>query len=111
MSLIYTWNIQNMKRNSSDGGVLSVIYIVHATDNEEKRVSYIMGTVDLTPDSTSESFISYEDLSEDIVLTWVHDAVNKSEIESELQNKWNIMYPSASGITPSQLDGTPWAFS
>ena len=109
MSLTYTWNIQNMKRNSDDNGVFNVVYTVHAVDEDEKRISSINGSINLNPDSTSESFINYEDLSEDIVLNWVYDAVNRNQIETELQNKWNTMYPSASGITPSQLDGTPWA--
>jgi len=111
MSLVYTWNIQNMKRNSSDGGVFSVRYIVHATDSEGKRVTYIMGTVDLTPDSTSDSFVNFEDLTENVVLGWVHNAVNRDDIETEVRNKWSSMYPSASGITPAQLDGMPWGSS
>jgi len=109
MSLTYTWQIEDMKRNSSDDGVFKVSYVVWAADAEEKRYSSINGEVNLIPNPESESFIAYEDLTENIVLNWVQAEVNQQEVEDNLKIIWDKMYPSASGYAPDIVQGLPWA--
>lgn len=109
MSLTYTWTVEDMKRNFDDGGVFKVSYVVWAADAEEKRYSSINGEVNLTPNPESESFVAYEDLTENAVLNWVLAEVNQQEVEDSLKIIWDKMYPSASGYAPDIVQGLPWA--
>ena len=108
MNLTYTWKINNMKRNSSDGGVFSIEYTIWALDADEKRQQGLSGKVELEPNPNSDSFVEYENLTKDLVMTWVHEAINKTEKEEELKQLWIKMFPSASEEPSTISQGTPW---
>tara|TARA_R100000231_G_scaffold136897_1_gene112656 strand:+ start:4340 stop:4669 length:330 start_codon:yes stop_codon:yes gene_type:complete len=105
MDLTYIWEIVDMKRNASDGGVFEVTYHVWARDKEDKRYWSIRRTVGFTP---SAPFKKYEDLTQEEVLKWVQDAVNKTEMEELVKQEWIKMFPSAAGVSPVVAQGTPW---
>lgn len=87
MSIKTTWIIQDLQRNAEDGGVIKVSWVLWASDTQ--RVTDLSGEVSLSPDASSSDFISFENLTETKVLEWVHNAVNKEDLEKEVLAQWN----------------------
>lgn len=108
MSLTYIWEINNMKRNSSDGGIFLINYTIWALDAEEKRQHGVSGYVNLTPDSTSSSFVDFQSLTKATAINWVQQIVGKTEKEQELKQLWIKMFPGASEETSTVSQGMPW---
>ena len=111
MSITTTWIINDMKRNTTDDGVFEVFWTVWAV-REEKYVAEINGSIELTPDPTSDSFIPYENLSQDNVISWVHENLDRTSIEQEATNKLNTLHPIVDEENvPLSSNGIPWASS
>jgi len=109
MTIQITWQIHDMKRNSSDNGVFEVSWAVWAV-REEKYVAEINGVVSLIPDPSSDSFIAFENLTQDNVIAWVKNVLDVDAVEQEAKNKLNTLHP-ASNVTPMVQGGTPWSSS
>lgn len=109
MSIEITWQVQDMKRNAETGGVSEVFWIVWAT-REEKYVTEISGSFELSPDPDSDSFIAYDDLTQDNVISWVHDILDRDIIEQEAKDKLNRLHPEVDTI-PVVQNGIPWGGS
>lgn len=109
MSIEITWQVQDMKRNSSDSGVFEVSWVVWAV-REEKYVTEVNGIIELTPDPTSDSFIPFENLTQDTVIAWVKNVLEEGVVEQEARDKLNILHPVLD-ITPVVQSGTPWGGS
>lgn len=109
MSIEVTWQVQDMKRNSSDNGVFEVSWVVWAV-REEKYVTEVNGIIELTPDPTSDSFIPFENLTQDTVIAWVKNVLEAGIVEQEARNKLNTLHPVLD-ITPVVQSGTPWGGS
>tara|TARA_B100000497_G_C7625300_1_gene375776 strand:+ start:874 stop:1203 length:330 start_codon:yes stop_codon:yes gene_type:complete len=109
MSIEITWQVQDMKRNSSDNGVFEVSWVVWAV-REEKYVTEVNGIIELTPDPASDSFIPFENLTQDTVIAWVKNVLDTDVVEQEARNKLNTLHP-VSDITPVVQSGTPWSGS
>jgi hypothetical protein len=107
MTIEITWQILDMKRNSSDNGVFEVSWTVWAV-REEKYVAEINGVVSLTPDPTSHSFIPFENLTQDNVIAWVKNNLETDVIEQNAKDKLNRLHPSLD-TTPTVQSGTPWS--
>jgi len=107
MSITTTWEINDMKRNTSDDGVFKVFWTVWAV-REEKYVTEVNGVVELTPDPTSDSFIPYNDLTQDNVISWVQEVLDKDIIEQEAEDKLNRLHPDDS-TPPPEVSGIPWS--
>ena len=68
-----------MERNTSDDGVITAHWYCLGTDADLISArSY--GTTSYTPDPSAAGFIPYDDLTEEIVLGWVHGSVDKDAI-------------------------------
>lgn len=104
MSFTITWKITDMKRNSSDGGVINVAFDLWAVSSDEKKVAHLGGEVELTPDSSSSDFVPYDNLTEEIVLPWVKEAAGQSDLEAQITTEWNRLYNSI----PALVSGMPW---
>lgn len=109
MSIEITWQVQDMKRNSSDSGVFEVSWVVWAV-REEKYVTEVNGIIELTPDPTSDSFIPFENLTQDTVIAWVKNVLEEGVVEQEARDKLNTLHPVLD-ITPVVQSGTPWGGS
>jgi|TARA_R110002153_G_scaffold30642_1_gene93958 hypothetical protein len=101
----YTWEIINMKRNSSDDGVFEVqyrVWILRGTYETE-----ISGMVELVPDPSSASYTAYADLTQDQVIAWVKTVVGASNVEAIALERLNKLHPPAD-VTPVVSSGIPW---
>jgi len=77
-----TWTIAQLDRQTSDGLVTIAHYRVDAVDGEYSAGTY--GTVGF---ERGDTFISYENLTQEEVIGWVKDKLNASEIETSLQSQ------------------------
>jgi hypothetical protein len=96
----FNWQVPQMDRLTSDGFVVTVHYIVNATDGTYTASTY--GTVGYTQ-QPGETFVPYADLTEAIVVGWVQNALGKDTVEASLQSQIDAQ------INPVQETGVPWA--
>jgi hypothetical protein len=89
-----------MDRLTANGFVVTVHYNVSATDGTYNANTY--GTVSYTQ-QPGETYIPYDDLTQDIVVGWVQNALGKDTVEASLQGQIDAQ------INPVQESGLPWA--
>ena len=95
-----TWTIANLERNVADGGVTVAHWRVTEVDGDYCASAY--GTVGFTPDPSADDFVAYDDLTEEVVMGWVHAEVDQSATEASLTA--NIEAQK----NPVSADGMPW---
>lgn len=94
----FTWKIEQLERQASDGLVVVSYWRVIAVDGDYTAESY--GS---TTHSRADEFTPYEDLAEADVINWVKAKLDVAEIEASLQSQIDAKR------TPTQLIGMPWA--
>jgi hypothetical protein len=94
------WQVQNMTRVLNDGFVINVAW--SCTASQDSASAFYGGTTVYTQES--ESFIPYDQLTEEIVLGWVFAALGdqKAEIEANLTAKVEKQ------LNPTTANGMPW---
>ena len=99
-----TWTIANLERNVSDGGVTVAHWRVTESETvgEDTFTASSYGTCGFTPDASASDFVAYDDLTEEVVMGWVHAEVDQAETEAALTA--NI----AEQKTPTTADSMPW---
>jgi hypothetical protein len=103
--MTHTWQITNLKRNLNDGVVTTASYFCSTTYGKEtERTSGEYYLADKDP--SDADFISYENLSEEGVLSWVTGSLDTASIYSKHSssiadkiNYWNSL---------STGEGIPW---
>ena len=95
----FNWQIVQMERLTSDGFVVMVHYNVSAVDGDYQASTY--GTTSYTQ-TPGETHIPYADLTQDIVVGWVQEALGKDTVEASLQSQIDAQK------NPVQESGLPW---
>jgi hypothetical protein len=98
------WEILQLKRIADTGLVIQVVYEV--TGIQYQLFAKYKQTITLNGDPNSPNFIPFEELTKDVVLEWVKDSVNISDIENTLQESLNIKLANKQAQTT--VIGTPW---
>jgi len=101
MSATFTWTINDLERQMSDGYVYRVHYGVLARD--EAYSASAVGTVDL--ERPESDLVPFSDLTLELVLSWVQGKLGTEkveEIETALQQHVDEQR------TPSVGKGMPW---
>ena len=102
------WTIENLERNTADGGVTVAHWRVTETETVgegDDAVTYSAssyGTVGFTPDADADGFIAFDSLTEANVLGWVYEEVDQAATEAALAAD------IAGQKTPVTTDGVPW---
>jgi hypothetical protein len=96
----YLWAIQQMDRVTSDGFVVVVHYNVSAMDGDYQASTYGTTSYAQTP---GEAYVSYENLTEPVVVGWVQESLGKDTVEAGLQGQIDALK------NPVQESGLPWA--
>jgi hypothetical protein len=100
MTTQYNWSVVNMDRLTADGFVVTVHYNVSATDGTYSANTY--GTVGYQ-EQPGETYIPYDQLTQDIVVGWVQTSLGKDTVEASLQSQIDAQ------INPVQESGVPWS--
>ena len=95
----FTWNVSQLDRNTSDGFVNTVHWRVNAVDGEHNASSY--GTIGYTKEENA-TLVPYEDLTEEIVLAWVQESLEKETVETSLLGQIELLK------NPVTASGKPW---
>ena len=107
-----TWTIATLERDIQPTDMDGAVVVAHwrATDSEtvgegDDAVTYSAssyGTVGFTPDPTAPGYVPYADLTEEMVLGWVWESVDKEATEAALAAKIEAEK------NPVTADGVPW---
>tara|TARA_Y100001937_G_scaffold86137_1_gene116532 strand:- start:95 stop:415 length:321 start_codon:yes stop_codon:yes gene_type:complete len=104
-----TWKINTLEyKNDADKGVIKAHWDCTKTETKgkgEDKVEYtgrVYGSCGFSPDPTSEGYIKYEDLTEEIVIGWVHEKISKADHEAKVTAQIEAQK------NPVIIKGTPW---
>ena len=104
MSTTFTWKIANLERETADGFVFTSHYTVNANDGTYSAGAY--GSVGF---ERPESLIPFDDLTKEVVIDWVKEAIGGeekvTEIEAALQAQLDEKH------APTKASGTPASWS
>ena len=105
-----TWTIGTLERQlDADNGVVVAHWRATAEEtvgegDEAKTFSATSyGTCGFTPDPESSDWVAYDDITEEIALSWCYEEIDKDAIEASLAAKIEA------DKNPTQASGVPWA--
>mgnify|MGYP003138357322 FL=1 len=101
MAITYTWNVETVERNLSDGGITVIHWRCKGVDGDHSASNY--GTTGHEPNASAEGFIAYDSVTEANCIAWSQAALDKAAIEAEIADNIAIQK------TPTTGTGTPWA--
>jgi len=97
------WTISTMEHNTADGGVIVAHWQCTEVDGDYSARAY--STQSFTYDASSPDFIPYADLTEEVVLQWVFDAMGTEEV-TRIQDSLTANIEEQKN--PTTQDGVPW---
>jgi len=105
MAATFNWTLAQLERNLADGGVFTAHWRCDASETvgEDTFFAASYGTVGFEPDAAADDFVAYESLTEEVVLSWVYEKLDKDAIQSSLQAKIEA------DKAPTTAAGIPWA--
>ena len=102
MSTTFTWAIANLERETSDGYVFTAHYTISANDGTYSAGAY--GSVGL---ERPESLIPFDDLTEEVVIDWVKEAIGGEEKVTEIETALQAQLDEKHA--PTKAAGVPWS--
>ena len=103
------WKINTLEyTNDNDKGVVTAHWDCSHTETVgegDDALSYSgrrYGSCSFTPDASSEDYIAFDDLTEEIVLGWVKAEVGEEDVEA------SITAQIEAKKNPATLKGNPW---
>lgn len=96
------WSINAMDRDLPDGTVTRIAYTASLTEGE--ATSSIVNTVELAP-ADPDRFIPYGDLTEDLVVGWVQQALGTELVAAY---GTNLAAMNQEKLNPTHASGLPW---
>jgi len=114
MTITTTWNVKDMKRKDSDGGVFLVNWSLTAQSDGTPSYSALEGgKLQCTADPSASDYIAYASLKESDVLGWVYDSLKTGD-ETAAEAKKRIEDDRTAKVQ-GQIDraaadsiGVPW---
>jgi len=101
-----TWTVVQLERNTDDGVVVAhwrVSDSEEVGDDTHSGSSY--GTCGFTPDSSSEGYTAYADITESQAIGWVKDDMGEEAVTSIEES---IAAQIADSKAPAISTGVPW---
>jgi len=102
MATTFTWGINTLERETDDGFVFTAHYAVTAKDEAYSAGAY--GSIGF---QRPENLIPYADLTEEIVIGWVKEALGGDEKVTEIEVALQAQIDEQRA--PSKAAGVPWA--
>jgi hypothetical protein len=102
-----TWRIANLKRDQSTGLVFELSYLI-MFELEGQKAHYFE-TIPLQGDANDSTFIPFENLTEDVALSWAKSTIGADRIAEIEKNTKIALEEKIVAQNQSQfLDGVPW---
>ena len=101
MSTTFTWKINTLERETSDGFVMTAHYTISAADDAYSAGAY--GSIGF---ERPETLIPYADLTEELVIGWVKEKIGGDEKVAEIEAALQAQLDEQRA--PSKASGTPW---
>lgn len=101
---IITWRINQLERQLPSG----LVYIAHWTCSavEGEYSGSVYGTQGLeATDPESSTFVPYEDITEELALEWLFDAMQEEQVQAHEANVLSQIEAKKNPVTSS---GLPW---
>ena len=102
MATTFTWGINTLERETDDGFVFTAHYTVDAFSDPYRSGAY--GSVGF---ERPENLIPYADLTEEVVIGWVKEALGGDEKVAEIQAALQEQLDQQRN--PTKAAGVPWA--
>ena len=108
MAITFTWSIRDLKRLSSNDGIIHVRWTCEASETVgtgNDAVTHVArqdGKTRHTPDPSASDFIAFASVTEADVLGWVQAVVGKDATETKLQARVDEKK------APISKTGVPW---
>jgi hypothetical protein len=102
MATVFTWAVANLERETDDGYVFCAHYTISANDGTYSSSAY--GSIGF---QRPENLIPYADLTEDLVIAWVQEALGGEDKVNEIQAALQAQIDQQR--TPTKATGVPWA--
>ena len=97
-----TWKINTLEyTNDSDKGVINAHWDVTLLEGEFSARRY--GSCSFSPDPSSDEYVPFESLTEELVIGWVQSTLDVEEIEASLNAQIEEQK------NPKTLKGLAWA--
>jgi hypothetical protein len=99
-----TWKINNLERQTSDGLVTVVHWGAYATEaSNDPEKPYSAGIYSTQALERGDSFVNYDTLTEETVLGWLWDKIDKEAVEAALEAQIEAQK------APVSANGLPWS--
>jgi hypothetical protein len=116
MAFTYTWKIKSLKKQDDPSielnDVIVQTYWECAGTDADGNTGTFSGATPFDPDQIDpENFTTYENLTEEQVISWIQDVVNgnptyKNHIDEQIQNQINAIVRPMIEVNENSL---PWA--
>ena len=97
----FTWSINTLERETDDGFVFTAHYTVNANDGTYSSGAY--GSVGF---QRPDNLIPFADLTEELVVGWVKEALGGDEKVTEIQDALQSQIDEQRA--PTKAAGVPW---
>ena len=101
MATNFVWGINTLERETDDGFVMTAHYVVDANDGTYSSGAY--GSVGF---QRPENLIPFADLTEELVIGWVKEALGGDEKVAEIEAALQAQLDEQRH--PSKAAGVPW---
>ena len=108
MATTFTWKINTLERDTSDGYVFTAHYsVVGISDTLDPEGNpYNSGAYGSVGLERPDTLIPYADLTEEQVIGWVKEKLGGDEKVAEIEAALEARI--AELISPSKINGVPW---
>lgn len=112
MSLTYTWKLKSLKKTSTgdyENLIVGTQWECTGTDADGNEGTFFGATPFKAEDVESESFVAYNDLTEETVLSWIKSIVvggYKQHVDEQIQKQID---GKKNPIVEVNSDQLPWA--
>jgi hypothetical protein len=103
MANVYTWDIANLERETADGFVFTAHYTVAAKSDDDVYASSAYGSIGF---QRPENLIPFSDLTKDLVVSWVQEALGGDEKVAEIEAALDAQIEEQR--QPTKAAGVPW---
>jgi len=85
MNIQYTWQFPALEAYPTKEDKTNVVFTVHwrLSGTDETYTSEVYGSIGLSPfEGDDQDFVAYEDLTPEIITSWVEDAMGEEQVEN-----------------------------